>query len=59
MGTNKTMIIEITETSIVIEKIDDKASLNLNLDFKSLLNGFTTNDNIKAIKIYSRPNLIL
>ena len=29
------MIIEITETSIVTEKIDDKASLNLNLDFKN------------------------
>ena len=53
------MIIEITETSIVIERIDDKASLNLNLDLKSLLNGFTTNDSIKAIKIYSIPNLIL
>ena len=53
------MIIEITETSIVTEKIDDKVSLNLNLDFKSLLNGFTTKDNIKAIKIYSRPNFIL
>ena len=52
------MIIEITDTSIVTEKIDDKASLNLNLDFKSLLNGFTTKDNIKAIKIYSRPNFI-
>tara|TARA_B100000475_G_scaffold2441_1_gene2136 strand:- start:544 stop:783 length:240 start_codon:yes stop_codon:yes gene_type:complete len=52
------MIIEITETSIVTEKIDDKASLNLNLDFKSLLNGFTTKDNIKAIKIYSKPNFI-
>mgnify|MGYP004413213581 CR=1 FL=1 len=58
IGTNKTMIIEITETSIVTEKIDDKASLNLNLDFKSLLNGFTIKDNIKAIKIYSRPNFI-
>ena len=58
MGTNKTIIIDITETSIVIEKIDDKASLNLNLDFKSLLNGFTTKDNIRAIKIYSRPNFI-
>ena len=41
------------------EKIDDKVSLNLNLDFKSLLNGFTTKDNIRAIKIYSIPNLIL
>jgi len=53
------MIIEMTETSIVTEKIDDKASLNLNLDFKILLNGFTTKDNIKAIKIYRRPNFIL
>ena len=53
------MIIEITETSIVTEKIDDKDSLNLNLDFKILLNGFTTSDNIKAIKIYRRPTFIL
>tara|TARA_B100000945_G_C19969402_1_gene406844 strand:- start:121 stop:360 length:240 start_codon:yes stop_codon:yes gene_type:complete len=52
------MIIEITDTSIVTEKIDDKVSLNLNLDFKTLLNGFTTKDNIKAIKIYSSPNFI-
>ena len=52
------MIMEINETSIVTEKIDDKTLLNLNLDFKNLLNGFTTNVNIKAIKVYSRPNFI-
>ena len=58
IGTNKTIIIEITETSTVTEKNDERASLNLNLDFKTLLNGFTIKDNIRAIKIYSIPNFI-
>ena len=34
------------------------SSLSKSEDFKNLLNGLTTKVNIKAIKIYSRPNFI-
>ena len=59
IGTNNPITKEKNETRKEIEIIDDKVLLILNLHLKNLFNGLIIRVRIKAIKIYSNPNLIL
>tara|TARA_B100002051_G_scaffold182262_1_gene172578 strand:+ start:359 stop:655 length:297 start_codon:yes stop_codon:yes gene_type:complete len=59
IGTNNPITKEKNEIRIEIESIEDKVLLILNLHLKNLFNGLIIRVRIKAIKIYSNPNLIL
>ena len=59
IGTNNPITKEKNEIKIEIEIIEDKVLLILNLHLKNLFNGLIIRVRIKAIKIYSNPNLIL
>ena len=59
IGTNNPITKEKNEIRIEIESIEDKVLLILNLHLKNLFNGLIIRVRIKAMKIYSNPNLIL